>query len=164
MKGDMKTFLTKLKSSLRLDRARSQSPVERVHMDEHFSSLDRRLREGQPADPMTPDLHASIMQAVRGADREQRRPAQPRVWRWATASVAVLVVGLAVWWSASRPAGTVEQALQIDVQPMIIGALGQGREFTEKAPDVALSPLVGEMELLNRDVQSAVSLVVATVP
>ena len=160
----MKTFLTKLKSSLRLDRARSQSPVERLRVDDSFALLDRRLRELQPADPITQDLHSSIMQAVRVVDRVQHRPAHPWVWRWAMASVAVLVMGIGAWWSRPRPAGTVEQALQIDVQPMIVGALGQGREFTEKAPDVALSPLVGEMELLNRDVQSAVSLVVATVP
>jgi len=47
---------------------------------------------------------------------------------------------------------------------MLAVAMEQGRELTQMAPDVALAPLMGEMELLNRDVQTAVNLVVATMP
>ena len=52
----------------------------------------------------------------------------------------------------------------MEVQPLIALTLDQGRELTQNVPDVAFAPLVGEMKLLNRDVQSAVSLVVATMP
>ena len=162
MKGFMR-FLSKLKSSLALDCDRRPAPIRRNAKDK-FTLLDDRLRETRPVAKIDSDLHFSIMRAVHSVDNERMEQVTPRIWRWAVATGATVCLALGVWWLGFRSTNTFEHVNQVDVEPMIALALNQGRELSQKAPDAAFAPLVGEMELLNRDVRSAMNLVVATMP
>ena len=156
-------FLTKLKSSLRLDHAGNEVLTQPAP-ENSFASLERRLRESQPPEARDPDLHFAIMRAVRSTDTERRDLTRPWLGRWAMATGAALCLVLCIWWFMPRPSNTLGGSTQNEAQPLMAAALDQSLELTQQAPDVALAPLVVELELLNRDVRSAVDLVVATMP
>jgi hypothetical protein len=156
----MKTWLTKLRSSFALDREGrgvAGSPP-------HFQRLDERLRAARPAEVPAPQLHGAILRAVRAAGRE-RPPVPIPIWRWAAAGGVALVILGAAWMVVNRTSNRpVSVASQTAVVPMLATALDQGRALAGKAPEAALAPLSGEMELLHRDLAAAFNAVVASMP
>lgn len=163
---NMKIFWQKLGSSFALDREPTARGDVKGGREEGtgngFASLDQRLRASRPAGLANANLHSGIMRAVR-AQVGGRPKSAPFDWMgWAAATACLLLLGLGVW-KANRPA-TVDQAAAELREPTFSVALDQGMRFTQQAPEVALAPLVGELELLNRDARAALDHVVATLP
>ena len=126
--------------------------------EESMRSLDRRLKAACPAQAVPNTLHASIMHGVCAAADARERQATPRILRWLPAPALALLTGLAVWWSATwSPHDSPSLTLATS-------ALEQSHEITQNAPAAVLAPLSQEMEYLNRDFQSAVEFLIASVP
>lgn len=157
----MKTWLKQLRSSLLLDRNRGGSGSS----NGSFGKLEERLRVAQPAASNAPELHSSIMRAVRREKLSNAERPQFSLQRWAVAGAGALVVFVAAWLvvpSPSRQRG--EFAAEFQTPPVITAAFDQGRELAVKAPGVAIAPLSDELELLHRDLTSALNVVVASMP
>jgi hypothetical protein len=157
----MKALLTKLRSSLARDRAGGAA----AGSPSSFQRLDERLRASRPAETDAPQLHDSIMRAVRVAHREERESIRIPMWRWAAMGGGALVlvgVGWLIW--SRPPADAARLASQTDVARLIRPALEQGRALAEQTPEVVLAPLSDEMELLHRDFALAVNRMVASMP
>ena len=77
----------------------------------------------------------------------------------------VLAVGAGVFWSVNPPARNVGAGLPTaETSPSLAAAFDRGHELTQAAPEAVLGPLAGEMELLNRDFQKAMSFLAANMP
>ena len=163
----MKTWLAKFKISSALDdnnpgRKRLNGlevASEEIRRFDHAArSLDRRLESGPPEQPLPPDLHASVMRAVRHAAGKSERQFAPVIVRWLPAPALALLVVAGVWWGLNR---TAEQP-----QPLTTAgaALTRSHELTRQAPAAVLAPLSKEMESLHRDFRKAVEFLVASVP
>jgi len=90
-----------------------RSPALRA-FEQNTGHLDRQLADQARAEaPMLPrDLHSSILEAVRQADRLRPRRAEPRSWpirvprlHWALSIATVMLLGLAFWWVRSPDQG-----------------------------------------------------------
>ena len=157
----MKTWLKQLRSSLALDR----SGTPRASSSGSFGKLETRLRNARASAPVSPELHTSIMRAVRREKQSNMERPQFSLPRWAVAGAGTLVVFGAAWLvlhSPSRQRG--EFAVEFQTPPVITAAFDQGRELAVKAPGVAIAPLSDELELLHRDLTSALNVVVASMP
>jgi hypothetical protein len=147
----MRTWLAKLKIRAALD---SDMARREVSMD----SLDRRLKMTQPAEPVPATLHTSIMREVCAAASAQRRNAVSGLWRWLPVP-ALGVLAIVVFWWALNPPHHEPQSLTVAT-----AALTQSQAITQTAPGAVLAPLSQEMEYLNRDFQSALEFLAASVP
>jgi hypothetical protein len=167
----MKIWLAKFKISTALDQNKSprgDSPGARPQAEEirrfeaSVRALDARLRAARPPTAAPADLHASIMRAVRAAEKPPGRPFALAALRWMTVPAAAALV-LALWWAMNRPPAIPEPA---HAPPLVAAgaALEQSRQWTERAPRVALAPLSDELEFLRRDVNSAVDFLLASMP
>ena len=126
--------------------------------EESMRSLDRRLKAARPAQPVPGTLHGSIMRGVCAAADASERRAVPMILRWLPAPALALLTGLAVWWSVTWPPHDSASLAAAT------SALEQSHEITQNAPAAVLAPLSQEMEYLNRDFQSAVEFLMASVP
>jgi hypothetical protein len=123
-----------------------------------MSNLEYRLRRTASSPAPPPDLHDSIIQAVRNC----RAPGQaaPRSWCRPSLAAAVLVwlVAWAGWWTLSRPPA------QPDLLTTATATLERSRVIPQEAQFAMLSPLSQEMEFLGRDLRNAVDFLVASLP
>jgi hypothetical protein len=122
--------------------------------------LEDELRRTKTDDPLPPGLHDSIVRAVRTAAHSPARPPAPRLLllRWVAAPAFALVVAACVWWALAR---------QSPVTPTLAVttiALKEGQTMPQQASAAMLAPLSEEMELLHRDLRSAVDFLAASVP
>lgn len=164
----MKTFLKKFKASLALDREeqRPGRPISDASLPHEASwrALDARLRGSQTRGEVPSDLHGAIMRAVRVSAKETSPAPTPLLWpRLATA--ALIMMGFAAaFWALNQSPVKVPDATSTGMPPSLAAAMEQGHVLTQAAPEAALRPLSGELELLRGDLQNAVNFVVASVP
>jgi anti-sigma factor RsiW len=163
----MKTLFDKLKASLDLDRGgKLQKPCKTAErLKESLRAMDHELRQSRTNTFVPTGLHTSIMRAVQKSRRESE-PAPPGLlWRRLAATALVLAVGAGLFWSVNRPARNVEAGSPIvETAPSFAAAFDRGHELTQAVPEAVLGPLAGEMELLNRDFQKAMSFLAANMP
>lgn len=99
------------------------------------------------------------MRAVRAAGDAPVQATATLRWRWLMVAAAASLMALGAWWWAfSRP----------PAGPHPLAEVGATLETTQAMPQLAsavvLSPLAQELEFLNRDIRSAVDVLVASVP
>jgi hypothetical protein len=163
----MKAWLAKFRISTALDSDTPQpeklpgAESEREDIrrcEESMQSLDRQLKAPQPTKPVPAALHASVMRAVCAAAKSQKRQSTPAVLRWLPAPALALLAVFGLWWFLNRSPHEPQSLMAATA------ALEQSHELTQKAPAAVLAPLSQEMEHLNRDFQSAVEFLMASVP
>ena len=163
----MKTWLAKFRISTALDSsAPGREELRRARVDgdeirrckESLHSLDRRFKNAPPKQPVPASLHASVMRAVRAAAESTERRRAARVMRWLPAPALATLVVIGLWTLMSRrpldPSSLTDAAT----------ALEQSHQIAQKAPKMVLAPLTQEMNNLNRDFQSAVEFLAASMP
>lgn len=165
----MKTFLEKFKASLALDRGGKFSSASRSAEAQRFAEslrvMDGDLRKASESEAPPENLHASVMRALRRADTEIVSSTRTALaWRVAL-GLFVLVAGMEVFWLLNQNGAKATAGLPAnEIAPLVAAAIDQGRTLAQAAPQVALEPLAGEMELLNRDFQNAVTFLAASMP
>lgn len=165
----MKTLFEKFKVSNALDQGGESSADcemgEAGRFEQSLSLIDCDLRASRAGNDVPPNLHATVMRAVRVAGVEEEPVQAVVLWRRLAAVGLVLVVGAAALWLVNRPsvneAGGMSSTMP---SASFTTALQQGHELTQAAPGTVLGPLSGELDLLNRDVQNALNFVAASVP
>ena len=172
----MKTWFAKLRISAAVDAGWPLSPTLRAtiarseelrRFEETAAGLGYALRNSAPQREAPPELHRSIMRAVRAANRAET-PRHPLLaLRWLAApTLAVLVLMGGLWWARNRSAAppTVVSAELAPPWSVAAAALEQGRELARTAPAVALAPLAEELARTDRDVRSAAQFLLASLP
>jgi hypothetical protein len=120
--------------------------------------LEAALRRSLPAAQPHPELHRSILFAVRSATASGRPdPAFP-LRRWVVAAVCVALLALCTRWGFHRPSYAGHSLRDVTL------ALQGTDNIPEQASVVMVSPLSQELEFLNRDFSNAVKFLVASVP
>lgn len=165
----MKTLLEKFRASLALDRGGKQLPVsgsaEAERFEDSLRAMKGDLRKAAASGAVPDNLHTSVMRAVRCADSENVSAMKISLaWRVAL-GLFLVIAGVGVFWSVNRHDGNATTGLPAtELAPSFAAALDQGHTLAQSAPQVALEPLAGEMELLNRDFQNAVTFLAASLP
>lgn len=160
----MKTWFKKFRASVRLDRGKapreSAETGEVRRFEDLLRTMDRELRSIRADEAAPAGLHAAIMRAVATAGREEASSATGLWLRRIAAGAFVLAAGCVVFWFVNRPApnGNLESP------PSFAAAFERGQELTQAAPQAVLEPLAGEMELLHRDLQHAVTFLADSMP
>ncbi len=133
---------------------------------EDLARVDERLKAAQP-EPEVPDsLHASIMTAVQAKSHPQpagarQRPVKP--------VPGILLLGQrAGWWAAPVYAAVLVAcllaALHLMPRPAPRSPFASVEEGLTQLPGTVLSPLSGELESLQRDLEKTTQFVLASVP
>jgi hypothetical protein len=120
--------------------------------------LETELRRSTPNGAVPPDLHDSILGAVRAAAPSPQREPTRLLWRGLAApGLALLAVG-GLWWALSRPAGP--------APPLLAAArtLEEGQALPQTVSAAMLAPLSQEMEFVDRDLRNTVEFLLASVP
>ncbi len=165
----MKTLIEQLRASFALDQGGRPGPLHEMEparqFEESLRAMDHELRKARAHPVVPPDLHASVMRAVQTSRREAE-PAVTVFWLWRLAATAlVLAIGVGVFWLENRPAIHVAEGVPTtETPPSFAVAFDRGHELTQAAPRAVLKPLAGEMELLDRDFQNAMSFLAANMP
>ncbi len=182
----MKNALLKFVLSNALNRGRPLSPFWRklaeaspdaAAFERRAAELDRRLRRLVPADAAPAGLHAGIMRAVREEQAELLRTPQASsasslspVLRWACATAAVALLGLALW-VALRPwggqGGGVPQAPElvrrVETAPLpCISPLVE--QLASNSVAILGAPVNRQIEDLSRDLRETAQFLLASLP
>ena len=172
----MKTWFAKLRISAAVDTGRPLSPALRAtiarseelrRFEETAAGLDRALRHSAPKREAPPELHRTIMRAVRAANRAEAPRNSLLALRWLAApALAALVLMGGLRWAWNRPASSPAVASAELTPPWSVAAtaLERGRELARTAPAVALAPLAEELARTDRDVRSAAQFLLASLP
>ncbi len=127
--------------------------------------VDRALRHRPIAPASDPDLHASIMRAVRAAAAsEQPQPRRTHFAAWLTASgvgvsLAAVCVGLLL-----RPAPAPAPVQAAKVSKDLAAAPGAALEMGGQIPGFLTAPLSNELTNLNLDLHDASRVLLASFP
>lgn len=177
----MKTWLTKLRISNRLDqtdRAGTLSPspssrkglqAEPHPFDRQLANLENQLKISQPAAPVVPaGMHSSIMRAVRAAAHEQApQPRRQLNWSWLPAPAFALVLFLGILWSVQRTSvSPVRSGVpnQGNLTAVATSTLNLSQEVVRQVPNAAVAPLEKELVLLQSDLKRAAQFAMASIP
>ena len=118
------------------------------------NALESRLRRSRPQIATPPDLHDSILSAVRSPRANAPAPDWPR--RVVPLAMVALAAGT-LWFTArSRNHGV--------TQMPAVALVEKTQRPAQEAPSFVLSPLTQEMEALSRDFTNATQLVRGTLP
>lgn len=172
----MKSWFAKFRISAALDAGRPLSPSLRAaiaraddlrRFEANAIGLDRTLRNSAPKREAPPELHSSIMRAVRSANHSASRPRSAPSLGWLAApALAVLLLIVGLWWSLDRPAASRVVASTAPAPPWSVAAtaLEQAGQLARTAPSVALAPLTDELARADRDVFNATQFLLASLP
>ena len=139
-------------------------------MAQSLVCLDAHLRQSVPLPSTPPDLHDSVMRAVRHAARPApanlRRPTYGI--RLALPALALIAVAGLAWWFGPRPPSRELGQEQLPRTLMLATAsrstLQAGKRVAQEGPAAMLAPLEREMALLQSDVRKAAQFAIATLP
>jgi hypothetical protein len=118
------------------------------------NALESRLRQSRPPSAVPPDLHDSILSAV----RSPRATPPATAWPRRIVSLAMVALAAGALWFISRPSN---HALP---QMPVVAVMKETRRPAQEAPSFVLSPLTEEMDALSRDFTNATQLVRGTLP
>ena len=169
----MRSLFRQFRLSSKLDEGTAPAQLQQLaagqsarQFAEDLARVDERLRAAQ-LEPEAPDsLHASIMTAVRAQSPTQpadarQRPVEP--------VPGILLLGRrAGWWAAPVYAAVLVAcllaALHLMPRPAPRSPFASVEKGLTQLPGTVLSPLSGELESLQRDLEKTTQFVLASVP
>jgi len=131
-------------------------------------ALETALRDYTPESEFPPELHHSIMRAVKAANREGTQISGSTrfqafvnaYWLPATGFAGLVLLGVLIS-IHSRPIATSQNP-----QPLaeISNAFARGQELMDSLPSVTVGPLSDELVKMNRDLDRTAEFLIATLP
>lgn len=128
----------------------------------HIEAVETALRE-QRSDNLEvpPDLHSSIMTAVRQQRGQTKEHSKFRFSWWlpAPAMAALLIWALIHFWPGSMPPRNGQAAFS-----SAVSSVEKGMEIARTAPEEVVAPLSEELKRLRGDVNNAKAFLMASLP
>ena len=156
-----------LNHRLKLSLTLMKSPL--VKFGSSDKALESALRGSPPGTEFPPELHDSIMNAVRTAHRAEnieisgiglfQRIIQVR-WLPVTGFAGLILLG--VWLSIHNHSAATTQ----NAQPLaeISNAFATSQELMNSLPSVTVGPLSDELDKMNRDLDRTAEFLIAALP
>jgi hypothetical protein len=171
----MKSWLTKFRISSALDADSSSSPSKRRtvansdetrRFEETIQTLDRTLRNQPPRSEAAPDLHATIMNAVRASRASTPARRSPLFVRWLPAPAFAVLALSGLWWALHRPPDVAVHTPRHDHTGLLaIGAaMEAGDNATRTLPPAVVAPLSDELGRVNLDLENTAKFLLTSLP
>jgi len=133
------------------------------------NAVESALRQSAPEAVLPPDLHRSIMRAVRATRQpERRQPFMFAIVRRFKMSGVLSVTGFAalimlVSWLVlhNRPQSTIPNSQALTELSTVFNA---SRDIVDTIPSVTVGPLSDELDRVNLDLNRTADFLIATLP
>ena len=163
----MKTFLQQFMASVHSDHGRNMNQVSTAEEVRHFGEsmeiIASEFKSARTGAVVPPDLHESIMREVMRVDDEIVEPTGMLTRQFAVAAGTFAALAGVLWFMGQPAEISTGLSSALDASS-VAAAFDRGHELAQTAPRLMLEPLSGEMEQINRDLESVVTFLVQSVP